>query len=52
VIAMLECFVSAKANMSAANVKAQQGAGRRQNEAASREALLGIKEMFRKDGLL
>ena len=46
-------FVSAQANFCAANVKT--GAtpdGRSQNEARTRQSVRGIKEMFRKDGLL
>jgi hypothetical protein len=47
----MEGFVSAKANLRAAQVKARS-AGRRHNEARTRQAIRGIKEMFRKDGLL
>jgi hypothetical protein len=46
-------FISAKANFCAAKVKdGETPAGRSQNEARTRQALRGIKEMFRKDGLL
>jgi hypothetical protein len=38
--------------MSTANVKPARAGGRRQNEARTRQAVRGIKEMFRKDGLL
>jgi len=46
-------FISAQANLCKAQVKT--GAtpdGRSQNEARTRQAVRGIKEMFRKDGLL
>jgi hypothetical protein len=45
-------FISAKANVNAVNVKRAHASGRRQNESRSRQAVRGIKEMFRKDGLL
>jgi hypothetical protein len=48
---MLRRFISAKANVSGANVKAASAAGRSQNDARTRQAVRGIKEMFRKDGL-
>jgi hypothetical protein len=38
--------------MRIAHVKPAQAGGRSQNEARTRQALRGIKEMFRKDGLL
>ena len=38
--------------MSAVHVKPAIAGGRSQNEARTRQALRGIKEMFRKDGLL
>ena len=43
--------VSAKANMNNVNVKRRQGRGRSQNEARTRQAVRGIRDMFRKDGL-
>lgn len=46
-------FISAKANFCAAKVKAGcKPVGRSQNPARTRQAVRGIKEMFRKDGLL
>ena len=46
-------FISVKANFRAAKVKVGGTPdGRSQNEARTRQALRGIKEMFRKDGLL
>ena len=42
-------FVSVEANLWR---KLSAVRGRRQNEARTRQALRGIKEMFRKDGLL
>ena len=46
-------FISAEANFCCAKVKAGATlAGRSQNEARTRQAVRGIKEMFRKDGLL
>jgi hypothetical protein len=47
----LSRLVSVQANVSVANVKAQR-AGRSQNEERTRQAVRGIKDMFRKDGLL
>jgi hypothetical protein len=44
-------FVSAKANVSEANVNRARASGRSQNEARTRQAIRGIKDMFRKDGL-
>jgi hypothetical protein len=45
-------FVSVQANLRNAQVKAGAlPAGRNQNEARTRQAIRGIKEMFRKDGL-
>ena len=44
--------VSATANVSGANVKPANAGARRQNEARTRQAVRGIKEMFKKDGLL
>jgi hypothetical protein len=48
------CFISAKANLlrqvKCAAFRAVHG--RSQNEARTRQALRGIKDMFRKDGLL
>jgi hypothetical protein len=44
-------LVSAKANL-LQQVKGASAAGRSQNEARTRQAVRGIKEMFRKDGLL
>jgi hypothetical protein len=44
-------FISAKANL-LQQVKGAPAAGRSQNEARTRQAVRGIKEMFRKDGLL
>ena len=49
----MQGFVSATANFCVAKVKAGGTPdGRSQNEARTRQALRGIKEMFRKDGLL
>jgi hypothetical protein len=45
-------FISAEANMRAAHVKSASAGGRSQNPCRTRQALRGIKEMFRKDGLL
>ncbi len=45
-------FISATANVSAANVKRAKASGGRHNEARTRQAVRGIKDMFRKDGLL
>jgi hypothetical protein len=46
-------FISAQANFRVAKVKAGGTPdGRSQNEARTRHAVRGIKEMFRKDGLL
>ena len=47
----LSRLVSVQANVSVANVKVQR-AGRSQNEERTRQAVRGIKDMFRKDGLL
>ena len=44
-------FVSAQAKVREAKLKAHR-AGRSQNEERSRQAIRGIKDMFRKDGLL
>jgi len=43
------CFVSVEVNL---RRKLSAVRGRSQNEARTRQALRGIKEMFRKDGLL
>jgi hypothetical protein len=43
-------FVSAEANLRAAKVK-RRSRGRSQNEARIRQAVRGVKDMFRKDGL-
>jgi hypothetical protein len=43
-------FISAQANLRAAKVK-RRSRGRNQNDARIRQAIRGIKEMFRKDGL-
>jgi hypothetical protein len=49
----MQGFVSAKANFRVAQVKAGGTPGdRSHNEARTRQAVRGIKEMFRKDGLL
>ncbi len=46
-------LISVKANLRHAQVKAgAMLAGRNQNEARTRQAIRGIKEMFRKDGLI
>ena len=45
-------FTSLEANVSEANVKRANARGRRQNEHRTRQAIRGIQEMFRKDGLL
>ena len=46
-------FISAEANFCEAKVKVGvTPKGRSQNEARTRQAVRGIKEMFRKDGLL
>jgi len=45
-------FISLEANVGEANVKRAKARGRRQNEHRTRQAIRGIKEMFRKDGLL
>jgi hypothetical protein len=44
-------FISAQANLCAAKVK-RRSRGRSQNDARIRQAIRGIKEMLRKDGLL
>jgi hypothetical protein len=41
-------FISAEANL----LRQVKRSGRSQNEARTRQAVRGIKEMFRKDGLL
>ena len=41
-------FISAEANL----LQQVKRSGRSQNEARTRQAVRGIKEMFRKDGLL
>lgn len=49
----MEGFISAQANFRAAKVKSGGTPdGRSQNEARTRQAVRGIKDMFRKDGLL
>jgi hypothetical protein len=45
-------FISLEANVSEAYVKRTQARGRKLNEHRTRQAIRGIKEMFRKDGLL
>lgn len=48
-----QSFISAKANFRCAKAKAgETPAGRSQSEARTRQAVRGIKDMFRKDGLL
>ena len=50
---LIASFISAKANFREAQVKAGgTPAGRSQNKSRTRQAVRGIKEMFRKDGLL
>lgn len=52
-ITAVKGFISAKANFCGAKVKGSGTlTGRSQNEARTRQALRGIKGMFRKDGLL
>jgi hypothetical protein len=51
VIAEAQGFISAEANLPW-QVKGASALGRSQNEARTRQAARGIKEMFRKDGLL
>ncbi|MFN3594127.1 MAG: hypothetical protein ACK4TK_05520 [Thiobacillaceae bacterium] len=48
---MKALFVSAQANLRVAKVKARR-AGRSQNEHRTRQAIRGMCDMFRKDGLL
>jgi hypothetical protein len=48
---MTAMFVSAKANMRLAHVKPRSG-GRNQNEHRTRQAIRGLRDMFRRDGLL
>ena len=49
----MQGFISAQANFCAAKVKAGgTPAGRSQNEARTRQAVRGIKDMLRKDGVL
>ncbi|MGH8618815.1 MAG: hypothetical protein ACREUW_14075 [Burkholderiales bacterium] len=46
-------LISVKANLRDAQVKADaMSAGRSQNEARTRQAIRGIKDMFKKDGLI
>ena len=53
-IAEAQGFISAKANLpwQVKHVALHATCGRSQNEARTRQAVRGIKEMFRKDGLL
>jgi hypothetical protein len=45
-------FISTKANLREAQVKRAPARGRSQNESRTRQAIRGIKQMFREDGLL
>lgn len=49
----LKGFISAQANLCVAKVKAgEPPAGRSHNEARTRQAVRGTKDMFREDGLI
>ena len=48
---MKAMFVSAQANLGAGEVKLRSG-GRSQNEHRTREAIRGLRDMFRRNGLL
>jgi hypothetical protein len=48
---MMAELISAKANLGVAEVKPQSG-GRSHNEHRTRQAIRGLRDMFRKDGLL
>jgi hypothetical protein len=46
-------FISVKANVNPSEARMNvKRSGRSQNEARTRQAVRGIKDMFRKDGLL